>query len=356
MRKKYLITLGLVALAIILISFVYFNMESNVSKKSIKVGAVLPLSGFLSFSGQEMQRGMDMCNPGNIQYVYEDSAGVAATGVTAYNKLTKIDNVDITIVGMSTVVPAILPLAKENKEFVIATIVTAKDVGKNGGDTVFRYYLDGYETAQNLANSMVEQGANKVGIMYSNNEFGKTYRDGAHDFLKTKGLPVYSESFGLADSDFSTQLLKLKEKRVDSILVIAYDKQTFHIISKIKELDLKTDIFTAWMWQNKDYTTNPIVLENVYVSRSSYLFGSNEKAIVFNEKFASKFNSDGSQFSAIGCDLSILIGKEIDSPDKLTEIKSFNGISGDVIQKDNGEFNFPSKTIQFVNGSVNILD
>ena len=354
-QNKIYLTIGIVAVVLIVAIAMFSNQQQK--DDGIKVGAILPLSGFQAYAGLEMQKGMEMCNPGNIQYIYEDSAGVASTGVSAYNKLNGIDNVDITVVGMSTVVPAILPIAKENKDFVITTIVTAKDVGKTGGDSVFRYYLDGYESAQILASSMITQGASKVGIIYSYNEFGETYREGAQQFLRNKNIPVYTESFGLTDADFSTQLLKLKEKGVNSILVVGYDKQTLQVISKIKELDLKTDIFTAWMWQDKDYAENLNVLEGVYVSRSSYLFESDEKAINFNEVFKSKFDSGGSQFSAIGCDLSILIGENnIDSPDKLKSLKTFEGISGRIVQRNNGEFNFPSKVVQFFNKYTKIID
>ena len=138
MQKQNKIYLGIGIVAVLLIATIIIFSNQQKNDETIKIGAILPLSGYGTYMGLEMQKGMDMCNPGNIQYIYEDSAGLATTGVMAYNKLNNVNNVDLTIVGLSTVVPAILPIAKENKDFVIATIVTAKDVGKTGGDTVFR--------------------------------------------------------------------------------------------------------------------------------------------------------------------------------------------------------------------------
>jgi branched-chain amino acid transport system substrate-binding protein len=353
MKKRYLGILVILVVVIILANLSYFNNWGG----DIKIGAVLPLSGYAEFMGTEMQRGMEMCNPGNIKYIYEDSVGSATTGVSAYSKLTQIDNVDVVVVGMSTVVPAILPIAKENKDFVIATIVTAAEVGKKGGDTVFRYYLDGYGVGQIIADSMVKLDAKKIGIMYVQNEFGITYKDGAQDFLDERGVSVYSESFQATETDFSTQLLKLKQNKVDFILVIAYDKQTLQVISKIKELDLEASIFSAWMWQDSDFENNKDILSDTYNTRSSYMFGLNKDAVKFNEDFKTKFGSNPSQFSAIGCDLSLLIGKNnLNTPEKLNALKVLNGINGEIEQGQYGELNFPVKVIQFVEDEVIIIE
>lgn len=341
---------------VIIVGIAYFYNNSAKDDTKIRVGAVLPLSGASTFYGEEIKKGIEMCNPGNVEYIYEDSAGSAATGVSAYNKITKIDKVDVTIVGMSTVVPAILPIAKENKDFVIATMVTAADVGKNGGDTVFRYYSDGYKAAQVISASMIKQGAKNIGILYVQNDFGETYKKGAEAFLSDKGVSVYAESFLATETDFSTSLLKLKQNNVDSIMVIAYDKQTLQAITKIKDLKLNTSIFTGWMWNNSDFEKSPKVFDGVYVPRSFYLSGSGEKVVNFNTNYKTKYGINASQFAAIGCDLAILLGdNNIRTAEQLTKLESFSGINGEIKQAQYGEFDFPIQMIQYKDGVVKTI-
>jgi len=339
----------------IFVATAIFSTQKDEGK--IKVGIVMPLSGPQAYLGAEMQKGLEICNPGNIVYIFEDCEGIASKGVSAFNKLNSIDNVDLTIVGLSTIVPAILPIAKDEKKFVITTITTASEVGKRGGDTVFRFYLDGENAAKTLADSMIKNEASKAGIFYVQNEFGQTYAKAAQLFFESNEIPVYKDSFQATELDFSTQITKLKNNKVDSILVIAYDKQSLQIISKLKESGIEAKIFTAWMWHDNDYKNNPIILEKVYTTRSAYLFSSGTKALNFNQEYKSKYDSQGSQFSAIGCDLSNLIGNnQIDTAEKMNNLNNFSGINGEIIPKEFGEFNFPIKNIQFSDENTNTLE
>jgi ABC-type branched-subunit amino acid transport system substrate-binding protein len=173
---------------------------------------------------------------------------------------------------------------------------------------------------------------------------------------KDKGVSIYTESVLATDTDTSTSLFKLKQKGVDSILVVAYDKQTLQIVSKIKDLKLGVNIYNAWMWGDKDFETNSKILDGVFDPRSVYLFGSNEKAVKFNQEFKTKFGSEGNQFAAIGCDLSILIGENnIKTAEDMKNLKSFNGINGEIKQEAYGELDFPVKMVQYKDKVVNIL-
>jgi branched-chain amino acid transport system substrate-binding protein len=346
--KKKIVWAVVVIVVVVLIGWGMVKNTKTVDGEKIKVGAVLPFSGNSAFYGDEIKKGMEMCNPGNLEYVYEDSVGSPATGISAFNKITQIDKVDVTIVGMSTVVPAILPIAKDKKDFVIATMVTAADVGKTGGDTVFRYYSDGYKAAQVISDSMVKYGAKNIGILYVQNDFGETYKKGAEDFLKNKDVVIYPESFLATEVDFSTSLLKLKQNKVDAIMIVAYDKQTLQIITKIKDLKLEADVFSAWMWNDSDFEKNPEIFNGVYAARSYFLSGSGDKVVNFKTDFMAKYNSIPSQFAAIGCDLAILLGENnIRTPEQLTSLESFNGINGKIIQAEYGEFDFPIQVIQY---------
>lgn len=356
-KNKHYYWLTLLVILIILISWLSSWQKTKETNKSIKVGAILPLSGIGSFYGLEMQKGLDMCNPGNIKYVFEDSASEAKTGVSAFTKVTKIDKVDTTIIGLSTVVPAILPIAKENKNFVITSIVSAPNIGEKGGETVFRYFTDGANEAKILAEFITKtKGLNNIGIMYLNNEFGLTYKNSMEEFFKNNIVTYRSEYFSPADTDFSTSLLKLKEQKVKAIFIAAYDKQTLQIIKQIQELGIDVNIFTEWVMANPEFHKgNEKLLEGVYFTSPLFYFSKEQIAIKFNQEYLNKYNKGANIYSAIGCDLAAMIGKNnLKDYKQLQSLKNFTGINGDVSQQEFGEFSFPLKVVRLINGLTQI--
>lgn len=338
-------------IVVVILAIAYLNKSTN-NLTAIKVGAVLPLSGATSYFGEEMKKGMEVCNPGNLSFVFEDSFATAQQGISAYNKVTKIDKVDATIVAMSSVVPAILPIAKENKDFVIASVVSAADVGKIGGDSVFRYFTDGYTDAKVISAKMAEKGFKNIGMMQLKNELGETYKRGIEDYAKENGMKVYIETFLPTDTDYSTSLSKLKQNNVDAILVVAMAPQTLQVIKKIKELGLNVGLFTGWMMADPTIQKgNEIVLDGVYSPSPYFLLGQSEEAKVFNDLYKAKYNNVSNIYAAIGCDLSKMIGENnLKSYTDLESIKTFKGVNGEIPQSEFGEFYFPLKMTQFVGG------
>jgi branched-chain amino acid transport system substrate-binding protein len=351
MNKK--MVWGIVIVAIIILGIYLTNKTPGADLNNpIKVGAVLPLTGGAAYFGEEVKKGMEVCNPGNLSFVFEDSFATPQQGISAYNKLTKIDKVDATVVAMSSVVPAILPIAKENKDFVITTVVSAADVGKIGGESVFRYFTDGYLDAKVITGLMMDKGIKKVGLMQLKNELGDTYKRGVDDFAKENNMAVYAETFLPTDTEYSTALLKLKQNNVESILVVGMAPQTLQIIKKIKELGLDVKIFTGWMMADPTIQKgNEQVLEGVYSSSPYFLLGLSGEVKEFNDAYKTKYNTVSNIYAAIGCDLSKMIGvNNLRNYKQLESLKIFKGVNGEIPQAEFGEFYFPLKMTQFVGG------
>ena len=93
----------IVVVIIIVVGVVSFNNNQQSSPDSLKLGLMLPLTGDYGAAGQNMQKGMQIAideyrknNPGTeIDVVIEDDAYNVTKGLSAYKKLTGIDNVDV---------------------------------------------------------------------------------------------------------------------------------------------------------------------------------------------------------------------------------------------------------------------
>ena len=123
MLKKVLVTIGVIAVIVIGV-FVYLNNAGN-EQETLKIGAILPLSGDVAVYGNNTKKGIDLAvdeinktggvNGKKIEIIYEDSKAEPKTGVTAMHKLIKnkvqavIDN------SVSSVALAIAPIGDKIK-------------------------------------------------------------------------------------------------------------------------------------------------------------------------------------------------------------------------------------------------
>lgn len=113
MNKKVVIVLVIIV-AIVGIMFAT-KQSSTETPESLKLGLMLPLSGDYAVAGQNMQKGMELAiekykkeNPDAIiEVVVEDDAYDATKGVSAYNKLVNLDQVDIILMLSTPVIDAI---------------------------------------------------------------------------------------------------------------------------------------------------------------------------------------------------------------------------------------------------------
>ncbi len=110
--KKVLI--GIIVVIIIAIAVVVSGNKQE-TPESLKLGLMLPLSGDYAVAGQNMQKGMLLAldaykaeHPGvQIDVVIEDDAYDATKGVSAYNKLVNLDQVDMILMLSTPVIDAI---------------------------------------------------------------------------------------------------------------------------------------------------------------------------------------------------------------------------------------------------------
>jgi len=165
-------------------------------------------------------------------------------------------------------------------------------------------------------------------------------------------LTVYTETFLPTDTDYSTSLSKLKQNKVESILVVGMAPQTLQIIKRIKELGLKADIFTGWMMADPTIQKgNEVTLDGVYSSSPYFLLGLSGEVKSFNEAYTVKYNKPSNIYAAIGCDLAKMIGdNNLKSYEQLESLKTFTGVNGEIPQSEFGEFYLPLKMTQFIGG------
>jgi len=84
----------------------------------------------------------------------------------------------------------------------------------------------------------------KIGVLYQDDDFGKELLAGLKDGLGDKGsVIVGAESFQATDPTVDSQLITLKGKGADTLMLFTYAKQAAQAIRKIDELKWKPDTY-----------------------------------------------------------------------------------------------------------------
>jgi branched-chain amino acid transport system substrate-binding protein len=228
----------------------------------IKIGALLPLTGDAAIYGQNAKQGIDLAIEEinarggvlgrKITSVYEDSQGEPATGLAGFRKLISVDRVPVAIGGItSSVVLAVAPVANSKHVVVLSPAATSPEISK-AGDFIFRNWpSDAYEGQFMARHVRQDLGISRVCVLVVNNDYGKGLREVfAKEFESLGGVIAASEIFNQNDTDFRTQISKIKTAGADGLYMVAYPDEFLLILRQVKEQGLQTKLLATCAFQD----------------------------------------------------------------------------------------------------------
>ena len=183
-------------------------------------------------------------NGRKLKILYEDTQGTPKNGVAAIQKLITIEKVPAVIDdSMSTQTLAMSPIAEKSKVVLLATGATAPKISE-AGDYIFRIWnsddLEGKVSAKFVYDDLKLYNA---AILYINNDYGNGLESVFKKaFEKLGGRIISSESFGQGDTDFRTQLTKIKNGKPEAIYVVGYPKEIALLLKQATELKINSKV------------------------------------------------------------------------------------------------------------------
>ncbi len=267
--------------------------------KEIKIGAILPLTGPMSFLGEDEKKAIELSvkntnskhNKEIIKVLFEDSKGSPNEAVTVANKLMNVDKVSAFITSTYAISEVILPIANKNK-IIIAMLCMDPDIQKES-PYAFRLYESMFAEANQLLEYYKKnKEKKKVVILYLNHP--DTVKELTvyliPGFLKSRINVVYYEPYKAEEKDFKTKIERLKHSGANSLLLIGHG---FEYVSLFKELARqkllgKIEITGGWGFiMPNNIPAN--LLEGAIVAGPKYIFLKNEKAKQFEESFSKAY-------------------------------------------------------------------
>lgn len=372
--KKYWLPIVVVIILAVAVVGLSRQQKTKISKETIKIGAVLPLTGAIALSGGEQCRAgamvaiEDINNSGGInnqllELKIEDSKSNNNDGATAFNSLLDAYNPVAMLSLGSALSKTLSPMAEQNKIPLLATITAdPKLTGTN--NFTFRYYPTAEQEIPAIVKIAKDKNIKKFAVLNLNDDFGQAMLNALKNSFD--GV-VISESFNISDTDFKTQLTKIKYENPDGLLVVGFANHTITAIKQAKELGINSTLFSSSLATILSVRKglNEIGADVFVPAPIAYKSNSNSAIIALKGKFE-KIKNPQTEFDhyVVSCYDAVKILEKVlkNNPmtkegieNGLTNLKDFSGLSGNVIMKGR-EFNFPLYPAELKQGEVIFIE
>ncbi len=361
---------------LIFLSVGFLSCDSNSKTSEVVVGAIFPLSGNASEQGNWGKQGIEIAlkeinsdpNSQKIKVIYEDSRGVdQQVAVSAYQFLRQIHSVPAVISYGSPVGMVLSPRTNKDKVIQIG-VATSTPLYSSDNDYTFRTYPDaGIETDVLVAEIKKSSENPAVGLVYVLNDYGEGMKKSLNDSLEKVGLKIEKEeNFLPKETDFKTQLSKLKSANVNSVVIFSFLNEGALIIKQAHELGMGAQIFAgSAMFGGGDFigmtrgTAEGVVISGVEVPDSS---GYGEK---FRAMFPDSYSLPAVSMSAFSYDALMAYSKALNyckTPDSdcirnyLVTNKDYSGSLGKWNFDSRGDVSIKFSLFRVEGGEFKVLD
>lgn len=358
-RTSKLVWLVVAVIVILLIIILGGNSKAPVtSGETIKIGFVAPLSGDGASYGQGEVNATKIAleeinsNGGvlgrSLEVIYEDGMCNGKDAATAAQKLVKVDKVKIILGGAcSGETLAMIPITEQAKVLLFSAFSSNPQISEMG-DFVFRNMFSDLSLAHGMANLAFENG-NKIAVLSENTDYGIGVRDNIIKRLKELNAEVVSnETYNQGDSDFRTQLIKIKSSNPDAIILNPQASSGGLVARQAKELGINVPYIGGGTFSGGDtMTSGGSALNGLKFVDAPGLSKKNPKAQSFLTKYLSQYPKSQNDWE-IGAryDSVYIIANAIEScktvdteciKDYLYSMDEYDGVIGKYTFDENGD-------------------
>ncbi len=223
----------------------------------IVIGSIMPLTGDGAAYGkplsEQLMIAVDELNAAGgingrmVNLKLEDGKCNPKDASTAATKLIDVDKVRVIIGGAcSGETLGIAPIAERAQVILISPSATSPDI-TDAGAYVFRTAPSDAFSGKVAAEKAIEMGFKKAAIIHETTDYSQGLRKVFDAVFTEKGSEVVVvESFASEDSDFKTQILKVKSANPDVIYIVPQTPaKGVLLIKQLKEQGLEQQLMTA---------------------------------------------------------------------------------------------------------------
>ncbi len=254
------------------------------------VACILPLSGRSAEYGVAAKNGIELAQKNkpelfkHIRFLYEDSLYDGKTAITAFRKLTTVDQADLNFVWGHGPSQAVAPVAEGSKKPTV--LVSGQWNVAEGKKYIVRFCSPHMAYANALLKEVRKKGYKKIAVV-------KTEIGFLNDTVEALSAGIQSpETFELIDNfqpgetDFQATVTKLKSKQYDLLGLFIGEDQVPLFLSRMGAVRLNSPLFGTHSFGGKD-----AILATQRHSDGAF-FAANYVDENFHKQYLSLFNGD----------------------------------------------------------------
>lgn len=248
---------------------------------TIKVGAILPLTGNQAHVGEGLKNALTLAlrdvekknTKYNYQLIFEDTQFNSKTAVTLAQKLIDIDHVDAIVDAYAPIGNAISPVTETKK---VVHIGIAFDPKIAEGKYNFLLFTKPDTAASSLLGEMQKKGIKNIGVFHVNNQGILAVYRSLQKLSKDYGITITAdEEFQPGERDFRGIIAKSIKAKPDMYVLLALSPELELLAKQMNEQGLHNQTSTIYfelaqdksvfngLWSIGYSQTNP-TLENEY--------------------------------------------------------------------------------------------
>ncbi len=296
-------------------------------KETVKIGAVLPLTGPGALSGEYYIRSAELAvkhinqeggiNGKPLELVIEDGETDSKKSVTAAINLINVKGVNVLFTGFRGPSLAIASIANNSKKILIANTASMATRETIGSEYFFPAGQEVYLLIRALAQQAKENNCKKIDYIHENTDLGTKTAEEIRNVFKEN---AFEEVTNVGETDFRTLLSKIKAKNVDCLLVQIQSAPTLNLLQQMEEQELHLPIYA------NSYAINPTViqkapqnqLEKLFYMTEGFYEEKNSESKKFYSEYTATYNQEPQAFGAIMYDLIRMTSEAMKACDKKT--------------------------------------
>jgi branched-chain amino acid transport system substrate-binding protein len=258
-------TLSVTLSTLLMVSGGVARAEQGVTDTEIVVGTTTDLSGVTAVQGVNNSNAVRMVfdeanakggvNGRKIRYVVEDMQYQVPRAVQAINKLLNLDHIFFTVVdGGTPMNNAEMPMQFAKNVPNVLPLTAARSMYEPFNPLKFGQFASYYDQMRSGVKYFVEhQHVSHLCAMYQDTDFGRDVLAGVQDEAKALGMTIVATTAHRpTDTDFSANLVKLRDAGCDWVGVGSIVRDTIGIISQARTIGWKV----PFVGQSASYDTS----------------------------------------------------------------------------------------------------
>ncbi len=205
------------------------KQEQSSQVKTVRVGAILPLTGPAASLGEDEKLGIELAHADYARastlakFVFEDSQSKPDVTISALRKQLDVDGTRVFVIATTAPVQAALPALKEAKNDVLAIVSATMPDVTVGYPFAYRIYPTVTEEVATIADYAGKKGYRAVGGFAPRNRVGEESLKMLTTRVQQQGGSVLlTETVETTQKDFRSSLARFKEVQIDAVCMTGF--------------------------------------------------------------------------------------------------------------------------------------